>query len=113
MASRIPYGPSEVNVDLFVVQDAFKSSDEFTAIKEEYTLHQLPAIFGAHIEKFPRGDEQHRAGVDLLDKDPQVKHWNNSLTGNHYVMGCQHILRPFVARLQHQLGRQVQASDLS
>ncbi|CAH9077051.1 unnamed protein product, partial [Cuscuta europaea] len=42
MPSSIPDGPYEVNVDLSAVRETFKSSDEFSIIKDYHARTQIP-----------------------------------------------------------------------
>ncbi|CAH9118037.1 unnamed protein product [Cuscuta europaea] len=112
LPSSIPDGPYEVNVDLSAVRDMFKSSDEFSIIKDEHARAQIPFAFGAYLKDFPKGAGRLSAGVALLDKDPEAKRWNDSIVSDLYGKIGQVLLRPFVIQLQNQLGRPVQASDL-
>ncbi|CAH9074510.1 unnamed protein product [Cuscuta europaea] len=112
MPSSIPDSPYEVNVDLSAVRETFKSSDEFSIIKDDHARTQIPFAFGAYLEGFPKGVGRLSAGVALLDKDPEAKKWNDSIVTDLYAKIGQVLLRPFVAQLQNNLGRPVQASDL-
>ncbi|CAH9063665.1 unnamed protein product, partial [Cuscuta europaea] len=112
MPSSIPDGPYEVNVDLSAVRETFKSSDEFSIIKDDHARTQIPFAFGAYLKGFPKGAGRLSAGVALLDKDPEAKKWNDSIVSDLYGKIGQVLLRPFVAQLQNNLGRPVQASDL-
>ncbi|CAH9119971.1 unnamed protein product [Cuscuta europaea] len=111
-ASRILDGPAEVKVDLSAVREAFKGSEQFAALKKDYAQQELPATFGAYLDRFSTGDARRSEGVKLLDQDPRGKKFNDSLARSLYVMGCQHILAPFVAKLQEILGRPIKLTDL-
>ncbi|CAH9085363.1 unnamed protein product, partial [Cuscuta europaea] len=111
-APRIPDGPAEVKVDLSAVREAFKGSEEFAALKKDYAQQELTTTFGAYLDRFSTGDARRNEGVKLLDQDPRGKKFNDSLARSLYVMGCQHILAPFVAKLQEMLGRPIELTDL-
>ncbi|CAH9115350.1 unnamed protein product, partial [Cuscuta europaea] len=95
-APCIPDGPAEVKVDLSVVREAFKGSEEYAALKKDYAQQELSATFGAYLDRFATGDARRSEGVKLLEYDPRGKKFNDSLARSLYVMGCQHILAPLL-----------------
>ncbi|CAH9050432.1 unnamed protein product [Cuscuta epithymum] len=108
--SQILDGPPEVSVDLSSVREDFMASKEFAALKEDYALEQLPAIFGRHLGKLS-GEARQKEGVRMLDQDPVAKEWAGTLARKVYSAGCQHMLQPILPLLEKLLGRSVQPSD--
>ncbi|CAH9103036.1 unnamed protein product [Cuscuta epithymum] len=108
--SQIQDGPPEVTVDLSSVREGFKTSEEFAALKEQYALEQLPAVFGRHLGKLC-GEARQKERVRMLDQDPIAKEWDETLAQEVYSAGCQHMLQPILPLLEKLLGRAVHPSD--